>query len=148
WSSDVCSSDLTRSGRKISATKHIGSCRPYEPCAALRGRRQIHRSRDSLQGSTGGDRKNGSISRARVLVFYFYVVGKVLHGSAAVQRGGTAISKGVGNCRSEEHTSELQSPDHVVCRLLLEETEPCSGDSAPARRRASGRDPRPAWKPL
>src|SRR5258708_38126160 len=26
---------------------------------------------------------------------------------------------GSGN-RSEEHTSELQSPDHLVCRLLLE----------------------------
>src|SRR5258708_25196650 len=26
---------------------------------------------------------------------------------------------GVGD-RSEEHTSELQSPDHLVCRLLLE----------------------------
>src|SRR5258708_27022282 len=26
---------------------------------------------------------------------------------------------GLGN-RSEEHTSELQSPDHLVCRLLLE----------------------------
>src|SRR5258708_23878207 len=25
-----------------------------------------------------------------------------------------------GNRRSEEHTSELQSPDHLVCRLLLE----------------------------
>src|SRR5258708_24319916 len=25
-----------------------------------------------------------------------------------------------GNKRSEEHTSELQSPDHLVCRLLLE----------------------------
>src|SRR5947208_15182429 len=25
-----------------------------------------------------------------------------------------------GNPRSEEHTSELQSPDHLVCRLLLE----------------------------
>src|SRR5574344_2815934 len=25
------------------------------------------------------------------------------------------------NYRSEEHTSELQSPDHIVCRLLLEE---------------------------
>src|SRR5258708_22877672 len=28
-----------------------------------------------------------------------------------------------GDCefgRSEEHTSELQSPDHLVCRLLLE----------------------------
>src|SRR5258708_18867640 len=24
------------------------------------------------------------------------------------------------NHRSEEHTSELQSPDHLVCRLLLE----------------------------
>src|SRR5207244_4921634 len=23
--------------------------------------------------------------------------------------------------RSEEHTSELQSPDHIVCRLLLEQ---------------------------
>src|SRR5258708_23791075 len=27
---------------------------------------------------------------------------------------------GVGAVRSEEHTSELQSPDHLVCRLLLE----------------------------
>src|SRR5258708_14257901 len=26
----------------------------------------------------------------------------------------------VGRTRSEEHTSELQSPDHLVCRLLLE----------------------------
>src|SRR5258708_31726745 len=29
-------------------------------------------------------------------------------------------SKRVGYVRSEEHTSELQSPDHLVCRLLLE----------------------------
>src|SRR5258708_18264581 len=27
---------------------------------------------------------------------------------------------GDGIQRSEEHTSELQSPDHLVCRLLLE----------------------------
>src|SRR5258708_20372220 len=27
---------------------------------------------------------------------------------------------GAGAGRSEEHTSELQSPDHLVCRLLLE----------------------------
>src|SRR5258708_8625364 len=27
---------------------------------------------------------------------------------------------GVVSKRSEEHTSELQSPDHLVCRLLLE----------------------------
>src|SRR5258708_20718256 len=29
-----------------------------------------------------------------------------------------AANKAIG--RSEEHTSELQSPDHLVCRLLLE----------------------------
>src|SRR5438552_9428277 len=35
----------------------------------------------------------------------------------------TTVSVGVNACahaRSEEHTSELQSPDHLVCRLLLE----------------------------
>src|SRR5258708_33886146 len=29
--------------------------------------------------------------------------------------------------RSEEHTSELQSPDHLVCRLLLEKKKKQSG---------------------
>src|SRR5438552_10505674 len=29
-------------------------------------------------------------------------------------------STGLSSRRSEEHTSELQSPDHLVCRLLLE----------------------------
>src|SRR5258708_11419792 len=32
--------------------------------------------------------------------------------------------------RSEEHTSELQSPDHLVCRLLLEKKK-----NQPARKR-------------
>src|SRR5258708_27578433 len=32
--------------------------------------------------------------------------------------------------RSEEHTSELQSPDHLVCRLLLEKKKrkPCNDE--------------------
>src|SRR5258708_22430575 len=30
------------------------------------------------------------------------------------------VGAGRGHDRSEEHTSELQSPDHLVCRLLLE----------------------------
>src|SRR5258708_20644523 len=29
-------------------------------------------------------------------------------------------SRRASSLRSEEHTSELQSPDHLVCRLLLE----------------------------
>src|SRR5258708_22419592 len=30
------------------------------------------------------------------------------------------LERRTGGIRSEEHTSELQSPDHLVCRLLLE----------------------------
>src|SRR5258708_25338531 len=32
--------------------------------------------------------------------------------------------------RSEEHTSELQSPDHLVCRLLLEKKKHIRSPSA------------------
>src|SRR5258708_21638303 len=32
--------------------------------------------------------------------------------------------------RSEEHTSELQSPDHLVCRLLLEKKKQMKGTNA------------------
>src|SRR5258708_18113856 len=31
--------------------------------------------------------------------------------------------------RSEEHTSELQSPDHLVCRLLLEKKKKMRADA-------------------
>src|SRR5258708_29826798 len=35
--------------------------------------------------------------------------------------------------RSEEHTSELQSPDHLVCRLLLE------------KKKNKGKQPKHGW---
>src|SRR5258708_18549509 len=41
----------------------------------------------------------------------------------SIRRSGTNDWKPLGtapSARSEEHTSELQSPDHLVCRLLLE----------------------------
>src|SRR5256885_10565200 len=34
--------------------------------------------------------------------------------------GGSTAAEGGGSPRSEEHTSELQSPCNLVCRLLLE----------------------------
>src|SRR5947208_4379594 len=47
--------------------------------------------------------------------------------------------------RSEEHTSELQSPDHLVCRLLLEKKK--HGNVAGGRFvRLCSRRP-PAWPP-
>src|SRR5258708_8622471 len=41
-----------------------------------------------------------------------------------LSRGGIAGVK-----RSEEHTSELQSPDHLVCRLLLEKKKKYTNNS-------------------
>src|SRR5258708_29687725 len=46
-------------------------------------------------------------------------------GSAAPRRSPSAslparLTPNPSKWRSEEHTSELQSPDHLVCRLLLE----------------------------
>src|SRR5258708_9905694 len=35
------------------------------------------------------------------------------------------VRAGLAEPRSEEHTSELQSPDHLVCRLLLEKKKNC-----------------------
>src|SRR5258708_10723339 len=45
-----------------------------------------------------------------------------LDGLNSLTTGVTPVKLGlVGNTRrSEEHTSELQSPDHLACRLLLE----------------------------
>src|SRR3990170_6724190 len=44
-------------------------------------------------------------------------VGAVQRELAELKGGYRDVNKKV---RSEEHTSELQSPDHLVCRLLLE----------------------------
>src|SRR5258708_13679332 len=41
------------------------------------------------------------------------------HRAAAQAEGRDRIDRQLER-RSEEHTSELQSPDHLVCRLLLE----------------------------
>src|SRR5690348_17934265 len=43
-----------------------------------------------------------------------------LASTLGVERVQTSFDKGVHKFRSEEHTSELQSPVHLVCRLLLE----------------------------
>src|SRR5258708_29749818 len=40
--------------------------------------------------------------------------------------------------RSEEHTSELQSPDHLVCRLLLEKKKTNNTDNTKTLRDTEG----------
>src|SRR5258708_14451393 len=50
------------------------------------------------------------------------VAGRIQRFAAEHQHGPhIGVLVGDAECvRSEEHTSELQSPDHLVCRLLLE----------------------------
>src|SRR2546426_8125609 len=44
----------------------------------------------------------------------------VSHSRSALADSGVKPRRSVGKGRSEEHTSELQSPCNLVCRLLLE----------------------------
>src|SRR2546422_8205982 len=43
-----------------------------------------------------------------------------LHGAVSREEVSAVFEWVEGDCRSEEHTSELQSRLHLVCRLLLE----------------------------
>src|SRR5689334_23786964 len=52
--------------------------------------------------------------------------------SPAVARDGLDAAVG-GDARSEEHTSELQSQFHLVCRLLLEKKKIISDNSRTSR---------------
>src|SRR5258708_14041367 len=55
---------------------------------------------------------DGMDSEALLAIPFFLLVGELMSSANVVVR--------IANLRSEEHTSELQSPDHLVCRLLLE----------------------------
>src|SRR5436305_12104474 len=55
---------------------------------------------------------------------------RVISVPAPQSNGGLGIAANDGHDRSEEHTSELQSRPHLVCRLLLEK----KNTSAPSAR--------------
>src|SRR5690606_40611192 len=85
WSSDVCSSDLSR---HVTGDKKTNKCqknnrRPLKPAGGI----AVPAWRNIRPGQHG-------------------------------HRGQTRC--GFGQNRSEEHTSELQSRENLVCRLLLE----------------------------
>src|SRR5207244_12367125 len=54
------------------------------------------------------------------LPIVFLLIGGIGLPGGAVYLNERAIRTDWWRSRSEEHTSELQSPDHLVCRLLLE----------------------------
>src|SRR5258708_26015439 len=68
----------------------------------------------------------------RSTLFPYTTLFRSFGGSCVGSRARKRVCASIGSCcgcrwwgnsfgdRSEEHTSELQSPDHLVCRLLLE----------------------------
>src|SRR5574344_2217443 len=95
----------------------------------------------------------------RLLIFFFLMIRRpprstlfpytTLFRSSLIREGSVqekemqrrrALQQRASPTRSEEHTSELQSPLHLVCRLLLEKKKeaPAScGLQCPAQRRGS-----------
>src|SRR3954465_3315783 len=67
-----------------------------------------------------------TLFRSAVLTNHDVVRREIAHGTAVLVEDG----------RSEEHTSELQSHDNLVCRLLLEKKELAAASPGPHTRRA------------
>src|SRR5258708_29336149 len=57
---------------------------------------------------------------------HHHVAGRGADADGRAQRQAQPVAE---HARSEEHTSELQSPDHLVCRLLLEKKKKKKSDS-------------------
>src|SRR5258708_30831753 len=55
----------------------------------------------------------------------------------SISFGSKLFARSIGRQRSEEHTSELQSPDHLVCRLLLEKKNTLSRHKSQKPQKAS-----------
>src|SRR5256885_11974144 len=95
WSSDVCSSDLGGVGA-AGGGDHVAR-------VLLMARRVA----DDELAAFGGEVAVGHVDGDALLAFGRQAVGQ--------QR-----QVGLAALRSEEHTSELQSPCNLVCRLLLD----------------------------
>src|SRR5258708_25871282 len=67
-----------------------------------------------------GDRQTGIAIQAEVLAYHQLFRSPCLSEQPKLRVLALAAAIDMGGNRSEEHTSELQSPDHLVCRLLLE----------------------------
>src|SRR2546422_9299515 len=122
WSSDVCSSDLAQVAARLAGGPSLGLLEPAEglpggaPRAGARAPAACTTARDTAGKQVPDCRCGPSITagngapsapRAR----------RARDPALCVDVGRVAAGR---SSRSEEHTSELQSRLHLVCRLLLE----------------------------
>src|SRR3712207_8696197 len=84
---------------------------PYTTLFRSDGDDEIHRVVPSGRQQAVDDRPR-VVARARVA--------DAAGGVARIEPGASPVAVGGDDVRSEEHTSELQSRQYLVCRLLLE----------------------------
>src|SRR5258708_24773663 len=75
---------------------------------------QLFEKIDALRGEAL--RSSDSVTYVSLLANHAYLLGRWSSHEGVSEEQAVRLKKE----RSEEHTSELQSPDHLVCRLLLE----------------------------
>src|SRR3712207_7921790 len=85
----------------------------------------LFRSHDEYRIVAGSGSEGAFLAVALVLAVMFYPVSKVGFDGLIYRLGG---ADQVYARRSEEHTSELQSRQYLVCRLLLEKKKQTSPD--------------------
>src|SRR5256885_3897820 len=86
---------------------------PYTPLFRSTGNPDVHRSKPGEQCHARHDPVETEPDKGVAA----HVVEQPLHGD---ERNDGGDDRGKAERRSEEHTSELQSPCNLVCRLLLE----------------------------
>src|ERR1022692_3469606 len=82
----------------------------------------------------------------RSTLFPYTTLFRSQHAEGARKNGDQAVDLDrFGVLRSEEHTSELQSPCNLVCRLLLEKKTTVGWSATPARKPSASTK---AWRPI
>src|SRR5256885_5370808 len=101
---------------------------PLLPYVALPKRREVNHSSPHRRladlGQCDGDHHEVVADLLQAATFRYATTGRpgarLLRGAALRACHGCDVRSGPRDTRSEEHTSELQSPCNLVCRLLLE----------------------------
>src|SRR5689334_24606070 len=123
WSSDVCSSDLIATNKngsiKVNARLETNVTGIWALGDCKGGPAFTHISYNDFQIVYANVVEGKNLSTENRLVPYCVFTDPQLGGVGVTEKEARATGHKL-EIRSEEHTSELQSQFHLVCRLLLE----------------------------
>src|SRR2546422_316234 len=117
WWPSIASINCRNSKKTRAGWRRCGSAPPLTPALSPWGEGRVRGEQCHHMSLSREEARRHLREKRRSLVVAACVAGLVI--MAAVQYLSTR-EPGAGEIRSEEHTSELQSRLHLVCRLLLE----------------------------